>query len=411
MAMSETIPIFTLNNGIRIIHKEVHSPVSHFGVLVNAGTRDEPEDRAGLAHFTEHTLFKGTSHRTSLQVTRRIENAGGELNASTAKEETYLHASFLSSDYPRAMELLSDILFNATFPEKELDREKDVVLEEINYYRDAPYELIFDEIEEVAFSGHPLGRNILGTKKSLKQIHRNDILGFMKRHYTADHIVLSSVGNISSDTYIKYCKRFFDFPISGSSDRVRQPVSEYVPTLIRKKKNTSQAHLMLCNRAFSFYDKEREAFTLLTNLMGGPALSAQLNRVIREKLGLAYSVEANYSPFTDSGLFSVYIGCEKVMIDRCIDLVYKELSKICSKKLGTAQLHNAKKQFLGQIAITNESKLNEMLSVGRSALFFDEVETSESSFRKVEAITAEEIMEAANRIFVPDQFSTLIYSN
>lgn len=408
--MSATVPIYTLSNGIRLIHQEVASPISHFGVLVNAGTRDELDTQSGIAHFVEHTLFKGTTHRSCAQVTQKIENAGGELNASTAKEETCFHASFLSSEYRHAVEILADILFNATFPEKEIVKEKDVVVEEINYYKDTPAELIFDEIEEMAFAGHPLGRNILGSKKSLRTIGRQDLLDFVHHHYTADNIVLASVGNISFHTLLKYCNQYFNQPITALCDRSRTPFTHYTPTQTVKHKNTTQSHVMLGNMAFSFQEEGRLPLTILTNLLGGQASSARLNMSIREKRGLAYTVEANYSPFSDSGLFTVYIGCDKEEVEKCIDLTFKELKKITTQKFGTLQLHTAKKQFIGQLAITNEAKLNEMLSIGRSALYFNEVETTESSFQKVEAITADEILEAANRIFIPDQFSSLIYS-
>ena len=408
--MSEKLAIHTLPNGIRVIHEEVNSPISHFGVLVNAGTRDEPSNQSGVAHFVEHTIFKGTEKRNSYQVSKRMENAGGDLNASTAKEETYFHASFLSSDYERAIELLSDIFFHATFPDKEIAKEKDVVLEEINYYRDSPSELIFDEIEEVAFAGHPLGRNILGDKKSLRRLKREDIISFIRENYTANDIVLSSVGNLPLNTLLKYCNRYFNQPLPTSSHRVRTPFTTYHPTHIRKRKNISQAHVMLCNTAYSFDKDERVPFTILTNLLGGQALSSRLNVVIREQHGLAYSVEANYTPFSDTGLFTIYLGCDHAMIDRCIELTYKELNKFATKKLGTVQLHTAKKQFLGQLAITNEAKLNEMLAIGHCALFFNEVETAEESFKKVDEITAEQILETANQVFVPDHFSSLIYT-
>ena len=408
--MQEYIPISTLGNGIRVIHEEVSSPISHFGVIVNAGTRDEPDDLPGLAHFAEHTFFKGTRKRNNYQITKRMENAGGDLNAYTAKEETYFHASFLSSDYERAAELLADILFNATFPEKELEKEKDVVLEEINYYKDSPAELIYDEIEEVAFSGHPLGRNILGTKKSLKSIHRDDLLSYIRTNYTADHIVLASVGNISTDNLLKLCNKYFNQPLAATSSRIRSPFTGYRPTQLHKRKNSSQTHLMLCNQAFSNKEELRVPFTLLTNLMGGQALSARLNMTLREKLGLAYTVEASYTPFSDTGLFTIYAGCENENTNRCIELIFKELKKVRDDKLGTMQLHIAKKQFLGQTAITNESKLNELLAIGRSALITDKVETPEAFAKAIEVITAEEILESANRIFIPEQFSSLIYS-
>lgn len=407
--MQEFIPIITLQNGIRLIHEQVSSPISHFGIVINAGTSDEPDALPGIAHFVEHTLFKGTSKRNSYQVTKRMENAGGDLNAYTAKEETYIHASFLSSDYERAVELLSDICFNATFPEKELEKEKDVVLEEINYYHDSPAELIFDEIEELAFAGHPLGRNILGTKKSLRKIQRDDILNFIRANYTSDNLVLASVGDISIEALMRLCRKHFEKPLPATCDRQRTHFANYVPTHVHKHKNTSQAHLMLCNTAFSIKEELRTPFTLLTNILGGQAMSARLNMAIREKRGLAYSVEASYTPFTENGLFTIYVGCDKDKTERCKEIVFKELENIATQRLGTMQLHTAKRQFLGQLAITNETKLNELIAIGRAALISDHVETFETYSQTIEEITADQILEAANRIFIPDQFSSLIY--
>ncbi|HPT51763.1 MAG TPA: pitrilysin family protein [Bacteroidales bacterium] len=408
--MQNNIPITTLKNGIRVIHQEVQSPISHFGVLINAGTRDEADDKGGLAHFVEHTIFKGTVKRNSYQVTKRVENAGGDLNACTSKEETDFHVSFLSPDYERSIELMSDIFFNATFPEKELTKEKDVVLEEINYYKDSPAELIFDDIEDIVFAGHPLGRNILGTKKSVKLLQRNNILDFIRQNYTSDHVVLSSVGNISTDQFLKYCNKYFGEHPLPTSPSHRTPFTDYRPTFTKKHKNTSQSHIIMGTTAYTLHDPQRVPFTLLTNLLGGQAMSAKLNVAIREKKGLAYSVEANYSPFSDAGLFTVYIGCDNHTTDKCIELTFKELKKISEQKLGTLQLHYAKKQFLGQWAITNETKLNEMLSMGRSALSFNEVETSSSAIQKIESITTDQILHTANEIFNPDNFTTLLYS-
>ncbi len=408
--MQNIIPITTLKNGIRVIHQEVNSPISHFGILINAGTRDEPNDKNGLAHFVEHTIFKGTVKRNSYQVTQRMENAGGDLNACTSKEETDFHASFLSQDYERTIELLADIFFNSTFPEKELAKEKDVVVEEINYYNDSPAELIYDEIEDIVFEGHALGKNILGTKKSLKQLQRTDILDFIRDNYSADRVVLSSVGNISLSKLLKYCDKYFgqlELPITHCS---RVPFNTYHPSFFRKHKKTSQSHIMMAVPAYSLDEPKRVPFTLLTNLLGGQAMSAKLNIAIREKKGLAYSVEASYSPFSDSGLFTIYIGCDNHAVDKCIELTFKELQKMSLQKLGTMQLQYAKKQFLGQWAITNEAKLNEMLSMGRSALFFNEVETSASAIEKINAVTAEQILETANEILIPNRLTTLLYS-
>jgi predicted Zn-dependent peptidase len=403
-------PIYTLNNGIKLVHKLVDSPISHFGVLINAGTRDEMDSKVGLAHFVEHTIFKGTQKRTAGQVIRYMENVGGDVNASTSKEETYFHASFLSPDTERAIELLSDVFFNATFPEKELQKEKDVIFEEINYYNDTPSELIFDDFEALIFDQHPLGRNILGTKKGLKTIKREDILQFLQLNYTQGNIVLSYAGAISLEKVTKLCQKYFGVQTLPESQRVRTQYQDYKPNTIIKKKNTSQAHVMLGNLAYSLNHDKRHPLMLLTNLLGGQGLNTRLNQAIREKRGLAYAVEAAYNPFSDSGLFSIYLGCDINMVDKCLDLTYKELAKLRNQKLGTLQLHYAKKQFLGQLAISNESKLNEMLALGRSALFFDEIETLEEAIRSFEEINADQLWEVAQEVLVPEHFSTLIFT-
>ena len=402
-------PILLLKNGIKLIHKEINSPISHFGILVNAGTRDEDEDKMGIAHFVEHTIFKGTQKRSAHQVIRRLEDVGGELNASTSKEETYFHASFLSADYPRAVELLADILFHSTFPEQELEKEKDVVIEEINYYKDTPSELIIDDFESMVYQGHPMGRNILGTRKDVKHFKREDILNFIRRNYARNNIVLASAGNISEKQLLRLCERYFTDEQLVESPSPRTPFDNYQTQHQRVNKHSNQSHIMIGTPAYAITRDERTAFQLLTNLLGGQGMNTRLNMAIRENKGLAYSVEAVYSPFSDTGLFTVYIGCEHDTIEQCINLSYKEFKKLCQNKLGTMQLHYAKKQFIGQIAITNEAKLNEMISLGRTALFFDEVESTEESIAHLEALTADELLHVANEILIPDQMSTLIF--
>lgn len=402
--------IIYLNNQIKLIHNQIKSPISHLGVLVNAGTRDEAENASGIAHFVEHTIFKGTTHRKGYQVIRRMEDVGGDLNASTSKEETWFHSSFLSVDYQRAIDLLSDIFFHATFLVKELEKEKDVVYEEIKYYRDTPSELIFDEIEEQVFQGHPLGRAVLGSKKSVKNIQREDILSFIGQNYANPHIVISSVGDISSKKLLKLCNRYFGGHTINNSERQRIPFTNYQPREVVKHKNTNQTHLVLAVPAYSLYDDQRHIFMLLTNLLGGQGMNTRLNMTIREKLGLAYTVEANYTPYSDTGLFSIYAGCDNGHWQRCVDLSFKELDKIKNTKLGTVQLHNVRKQFLGQLAVAQEAKLHEMLSIGRSALFYDQVDTTEDVIAQIESVTAEQIMDVANQLFIKDHFSTLIYT-
>lgn len=399
----------TLDNGIKLIHKKTDLPVSHFGVLVNAGTRDEKEGKEGLAHFVEHTIFKGTTKRKSYQILRRMEDVGGDINASTSKEETWFHSSFLSSDYERAIELLSDIFYHSVFPEKELERERDVVCEEIKYYKDTPTELLFDDFETQIYQGHPLGRSILGTSKSVKSLKREDILDFIKTQYTADNIVLASVGNISEKKLNKLCNDYFGKEPLASQREPRKPFLSYLPSQLVRHKRTNQAHLVLGIPAYSLYDSKRIPFMLMTNLLGGQGLNTRLNLLIREKLGLAYSVEANYSLFSDSGLFTVYIGCDNHTREKCVELVFSELEKLKRNGIGTMQLHYAKKQFIGQLAISNESKLTEMLSIGRNALFFEAVLTLEEQIEIIEKISKEEIWSVANEIFIQENFSSLSF--
>lgn len=401
--------IVRLRNGLRLIHKETDSPISHFGVLVNAGTRDESSAQMGLAHFVEHTIFKGTEKRNAYRVISRMEAVGGDLNASTSKEETYFHTSFLSKEYSRAVELLSDIFFHATFPEKELEKEKTVVLEEINYYQDSPAELIFDDFEDMVFSGHPLGKNILGTKKSVMKMTRQGILDFIRQNYTLDNIVLASVGNISLKRLVSLCEKHFGGYDIANTPRPRTKFEDYKPTTRLIHKKNAQTNVILGNIAYSIKEDKRAPFLLMTNMLGGQGQNTRLNMSVREKKGLAYAIEANYTPFSDIGLFSVYFGCDPHNREHCVDLIFQELKKMREQKLGTMQLYYAKQQFIGQLNLSYEPKLNEMLSIGHTALFFDEVDTIEESLDEIRDITAEEIIEVANEVLRPDEFSMLTF--
>lgn len=402
--------IIRLQNGLRLIHKESNSPISHFGLLVNAGTRDEADDQVGLAHFVEHTIFKGTKKRTAYRVISRMEDVGGDLNASTSKEETCFHSSFLSADYPRAVELLADIFFGATFPDKEVEKEKSVVFEEINYYKDTPSEQIFDDFEELVFQNHPLGKNILGKKSDVKKIKRASILDFIARNYTLDNVVLASVGQISTKKLVKLCERYFGSTPIPQLERKRTPFVSYCPTYKEVKKSIAQTNVVMGNVAYSVKEDKRVPFLLLNNILGGQGMNTRLNMSVREKKGLAYTVESYYTSFSDAGLFSIYFGCDAHNRDRCFDLIYKEMQLMREKKMGTMQLYYAKKQLIGQLALSNEAKLNEMLALGHTALFYDEVDTFEESLDEIRDITAEQLLEVANEIFVPEQFSTLVFN-
>lgn len=401
--------VIRLRNGLRLLHIPTASPISHFGILIDAGTRDEPAQHPGLAHFVEHTIFKGTEKRNAYRVINRMESVGGDLNASTSKEETDFYASFLSPDYPRAVELLADIFFHATFPQKELEKEKTVIFEEINYYNDSPSELIFDDFESLVFYQHDMGKNILGTKDSVQQIHREDIMDFIGRNYTLENVVLASVGNITTENLVRLCEKYFGDGRIKEGNRQRRPFNGYQPQTKNLRKNTSQTNVVTGAPAYDIRHPKRVPFMLLNNILGGQGQNTRLNMSVREKKGLAYTVESYFNPFSDCGLFSVYFGCDAHERDHCLDLVRRELEKLRRQKLGSLQLYYAKKQYIGQLALAQESKLNELLAAGHIALFYDEVSTMDEDIQTIESITAEELCDVANEIFDLNRFSTLIF--
>ena len=401
--------VIRLRNGLRLLHIPTASPISHFGILVDAGTRDEPGQHPGLAHFVEHTIFKGTEKRNAYRVINRMESVGGDLNASTSKEETDFYASFLSPDYPRAVELLADIFFNATFLKKELEKEKTVIFEEINYYNDSPSELIFDDFESLVFQGHDMGKSILGTKESVQNIHREDIMAFIAENYTLENVVLASVGNISMEKLVRLCEKHFGNGRMRRGCRKRVTFRDYRPQTRRVCKSTSQTNVLTGAPAYDIRHPKRIPFMLLNNVLGGQGQNTRLNMSVREKKGLAYTVESYFNPFSDCGLFSVYFGCDAHELDHCLELVNKELEKLKRQKLGTLQLYYAKKQYIGQLALAQESKLNELLASGHLALFYDEVGNMDENIQTLEKVTAEELCETANEIFDLNRFSTLIF--
>jgi predicted Zn-dependent peptidase len=400
---------FVLRNGIRIIHQESQSPVSHFGVLINTGSRDEEADEQGIAHFIEHVIFKGTRSRKAFHILNRIEDVGGELNAYTTKEETAVYATFLSEYYPRSMELISDILINSTFPAKELEREKEVVIEEINSYKDSPSELIFDEFDEILFDGHAIARNILGTPELIKTYNKNSILNFMDENYHTDQIVLSSVGNIPMAKFIRLSEKYFGTIPEKLRTKERSGIYNYHPETRIVQKDTFQAHCIIGNIAPNIFSPKRMPMVLLNNILGGQSMNSRLNMALRERNGMAYNVEAGYTGYFDTGQFSVYFGTDKENLDQAQHLVNKELMKMKEVPMGILQLSRAKKQMIGQLAISAETHEDLMLSIGKSYLFFNKVDTLEAIFEKIEQITSKEILEIANEIFDESQNSILIY--
>lgn len=405
--------IHQLKNGIRLVHQklgvESNGQVAHLGLLIDTGSRDELAHQNGLAHFIEHVIFKGTEKRKAYHILSRLEDVGGELNAYTSKEETVIQAAFLSQHYARTLDLFADIVFHSVFPEKELKKEQEVVIDEINSYKDSPSEQIFDDFDALLFPDHPLGKNILGTKKMVKSFKQSSVKEFIADNYNTDKMVISSVGSIEFSKLVKLFEKYFADKPENLSSIEREAVNGYFPVEQIKKRRMFQAHCMIGNRAYGLKDDKRTAFSLLNNYLGGPGLNSRLNLSIREKYGFTYNLESNYSPYTDIGNFSIYMGTDKNYLDKSIELVHKELKMLRDKKLGPQQLKKAKQQFMGQIAIAEESNAVKMHSNGRSLLSYGKISTLEDIHQKVHKVTAEEIIEVANEIFDPNLMSMLVF--
>ncbi|PID94868.1 MAG: peptidase M16 [Bacteroidetes bacterium] len=406
---NSTYQYHTLPSGLRIVHKESAATVAHCGIIIDTGSRDEQTDEHGIAHFIEHVIFKGTTRRKAFHILSRMDNVGGDINAYTTKEETGVYASFLPEYYGRAIELFGDILFHSTFPLKEIEKEKDVVYDEITSYLDTPWEQIIDDFEDQLFAGHTLGRNILGTPERLESITREAIFAFIARNYHPKQMVLCSVGKISMKRLIRMAERYLTTEHSFEKKIPRAPLNQYLPQKRIVERNSFQTHIAVGNRAFPWRDKRRATLALLTNYLGGPAMNTRLNMAIREKYGITYNIEAQYTPYSDTGVFSVYMGTDPTNAERALHLLHREFQHSCHKIPGSNKLHIAKKQFKGQLAIAQESNLMEMLSMGKSVLIQGRVDSMEQLYAQIDAITALEFMDTANAILAENLLSTLIF--
>lgn len=362
-----------------------------------------------MTHFIEHMLFKGTKKRKAYHILSRLEDVGGELNAYTTKEETAIHASFLKKDYERAIELISDITFNSVFPEKEIEKEKDVVIEEINSYLDNPSELIFDDFEELVFSNQPIGRNILGTPETVKSFSQKMIYDFISNNYSTSEMVFCSVGNITDEKILRFFNAYFAGIATGKREKRNNKTWLYKPASVTKKMDTYQNHCIMGNLAYDLKDKRRMGMFLLNNILGGQGLNSRLNLSLREKNGLAYNVESSYNPYNDTGVFSIYFGTDSQYLNKSISIAMSELKKLRTSKLGTIQLSKAKNQIKGYLTRGYENHESLMLSLGKSILVFNRIESIEDLCRKIDAVSASELLETANDIFEPSKISTLIY--
>jgi predicted Zn-dependent peptidase len=399
----------TLENGIRLIQYRTGNLVAHLGLLAGTGSRDEEEAEHGLAHLVEHMIFKGTKKRKAYHIISRLEDVGGEINAYTTKEETCVYASFMKHDYARAVELLYDVMYNSVFPGKEIDREKQVIHDEINSYLDNPSELIFDDFEEMIFQGHPISRNILGTPGSLGNIDRNHISRFVRENYSTGEMILCLVGDIPFNRFIRMAEKYFGGVSQKERGRYRSGLTCYQPRESVVEKGTFQAHTIIGSRAYTLPDERRLGLHLLNNILGGPGLNTRLNMTLREKNGYSYHTESHYTPYTDTGVMSVYFSCDKSKLNRSRNVVLREFRKLRQDKLGSMQLTRAKKQLMGQVAISAENHESLMLSMAKSYMVFDKVDSLEEIGQKIEQITSEEILEIANDILNEKNLSILSY--
>jgi predicted Zn-dependent peptidase len=383
--------------------------VAHCGLFINTGSRHESEEEHGMAHFIEHMLFKGTRHRKAYHVLSRLEDVGGELNAYTTKEETVVHASFLAQHYERAVELIADITFHSSFPPKEITREKEVLLEEINSYRDNPAELIFDDFEEIIFAGQPIGRNILGTPDTVKSFTKEKILSFIRKNYFTNQMVFASVGNIETKKLVRLFEKYFSDHREKNSGVIRNRKIKYTPSSVTKEMDTYQSHCITGNLAYNLKDRRRMSMFLLNNILGGQGLNSRLNLSLREKNGFAYNVESVYNPYYDTGVFCIYFGTDNQNLNKSIAITEKELEKLRKTKLGNVQMSKAKNQVKGYLARGYDNHESLMLSLGKSMMVFNRIDSIEDICKKIDGVSASELLETANDIFDKSKLSTLIY--
>ena len=429
---------YTLDNGLRIIHLPSDSKVVYCGYQINAGTRNEEPGEEGLAHFCEHVTFKGTERRKAWHILNCLESVGGDLNAYTNKEGTVYYSAILKEHIARAVDLLSDIVFHSVYPQAEIDKEVEVICDEIESYNDSPAELIYDEFENILFKGSPLGHNILGNAEQVRSFKTEDALRFTRKLYRPDNAIFFAYGDIDFKKLVKLIGRALadddsgklaeeKLPqISGDENSITTEKSvssvksvgpknypsvgkEIAGQTIVMQKNTHQAHVMIGTRAYDVNDDRRMPLYLLNNMLGGPGMNAKLNLALREHNGLVYTVESTMVAYGDTGTWSIYFGCDEHDVKRCLRLVRKELDKFMQKPLSDAQLKAAKKQIKGQIGVACDNRENFALDFGKSFLHYGWEKNVDRLYEQVDAITAAQIQAVAQELFDKDRLTTLIF--
>ncbi len=398
----------TLSNGIRIVHNRIStSKIVHCGIMLDIGSRDESPLNQGIAHFWEHMAFKGTRKRKAFHILNRLESLGGELNAFTDKEKILFYASLRDVYFDKAVELLSDITFDSIFPEGQIELERNVILEEMAMYRDDPEDTLHDEFDNVIFSSHPLGMNILGTEKTVKSFRKKDFTSFIKANLDTTRVVFSSVGNIPMERVINLAEKFLGGIPKTTALKGRKKFSKYNPKEVVMHADTKQARCALGSPAYSRKDKRRSSFFMLVNILGGSGLNSRLNWALREKRGYVYSIGASYYPFTDTGMFMISFGTDPSHLHRSIDLIKAELKKLREEPLGVKQMNAAREQLLGQLAMAEENNMNYMIMMARNILDMGKVPSLNETYERINATNPQILMELANDMFREEKLSYL----
>lgn len=400
--------VHTLSNGIRIVHHRVRSSkIVHCGIMLDIGSRDENTENQGIAHFWEHMAFKGTRKRKAFHILNRLESLGGELNAFTDKEKILFYASLRSVYFDRAMELLTDITFDSIFPENQIAKERNVILEEMAMYLDDPEDSLQDEFDRVIFGKHPLGMNILGTQKTVTSFRRSDFRKFIKEHLDTRRIVFSSVGDIPFAKVVKLAENYMGHIPKRTSRHRRRRFSSYTPSEVVLKRPVKQARCAIGRPAYSLSHEWRTPFFMLINILGGPGLNSRLNMALREKHGFVYSVGAHFVPFTDTGLFVISFGTEPAQLSRSVNIVHRELNKLRNEPLGKKQLSASKEQILGQVAMAQENNLSFMIMMARNLLDLNRVLSIEELSERILGTRSEDLVRMSRDMFKENQLSYL----
>lgn len=398
-----------LDNGLRIIQESSPTDIVYCGLFVDAGTRDEDGKDSGLAHFCEHTSFKGTTTRKSWQIRNCLESVGGDLNAYTNKEETVYYATVRKDDFDRAAQLLFDIVFHSIYPSKELEKETEVIIDEIDSYNDSPAELIYDEFEEMLFKGHGLGRNILGNAVRLRSYSTSDALRFTQKYYVPSNVTFFIYGNVKFDHICKLADKSTRDLSMKKVDKTVQQLPTYIPEKRICEHHTHQAHVLIGNRVYSNHDPRHIALSLLSNLLGGPGMNSLLNVALRENHGLVYTAESTVFYYTDAGVWSIYFGCDEENVPLCTRLILHILKRLTDKPLSERQLSKAKKQFIGQLQIANDNFENYALALGKTYARTGKHRNIDDLCLKIQSLTPQTIYDVTCDIFQDDKLTTLQY--